>query len=352
MSASDPLITMLDGHIAVARTAGSPFYARLLELMRDDVAAGGPTRAALRGHEHDRIDEWDGFRLLAGVHRMALGGDADVLRARFPSTGGDGDADRAWPAIRALIADGRPELVEALGHPLQTNAPTRAKALVGALCLVAQRTGLPLRLLELGASAGLNLRLDRFRYEHDGAAFGPPDSPVRFVDFLRGGMPPLERGFEVVERSGCDLNPIDATSDDGRLTLLACVFPDETERFGLLERAIEVARATPAAVERADLAGWVAAALAEPRPGVATVVYHTIVWPYLPDEVRAAAESAITAAGARATTDAPLALIAFEGAADDPARIETQLTLWPGGERRLLALASHHPTTVRWLADS
>ena len=173
MSTSDALTAVLDAHIAVARAVGSPFYVRLLELMREDAAADGPTRAALAGHEHDRVDEWDGFRLLAGVHRMVLAGEADDLRAHFPSTGGDGDADAAWPAIRSLIAPASPELVEALAHPLQTNAPSRAKALVGAFCCVAQQTGRPLRLLELGASAGLNLRLDKFRYEQDGAAFGP-----------------------------------------------------------------------------------------------------------------------------------------------------------------------------------
>jgi hypothetical protein len=248
MPGSDPLTGQLDGHIAVARTAGSPFYAALLELMRDDAAADGPVREALHGHEHDRIDEWDSFRLLAGVHRMVLAGDAEGLKRHFPSTGGDGDAAAAWPAIRELIASGRAELVEALAHPLQTNAPSRSKALVGALCLVAERTGLALRLLELGASAGLNLRVDRFRYEQDGVSFGPEHSPVRFVDFLTGGMPPLAGGFSVAERSGCDLNPIDATTDQGRLTLLGCVFPDETERFGLLEQAIEVARQTPSFV--------------------------------------------------------------------------------------------------------
>ena len=349
MSTSDALTVMLDAQVAVAQAVGSRFYERLLELMREDAAADGPTRAALAGHEHDRVDEWDGFRLLCGVHRMVLGGEADDLRAHFPSTGGDGDADAAWPAIRRLIAAGSPDLVEALAHPLQTNAPSRAKALVGAFCCVAQQTGRPLRLLELGASAGLNLRLDKFRYEQDGVAFGPADSPVRFVDFLIGGMPPLGHGFEVVDRTGCDLHPIDATTADGRLTLLACVFPDESERFGLLDRAIEVARATPAVVDRDDLASWVAAALAESRPGVTTVVYHTIVWPYLADDIRASAESAINAAGARATGDAPLALVAFEGAADDPARVETHLTLWPGGDRRLLALAGQHPTTVTWV---
>lgn len=282
MTAPDPLISQLDGHVEVARRAGSQFYAVLLEQMRDDAIAGGPTREALRGHERDRVDEWDAFRLLAGVHRIVLSGQGPDLEEHFPSTAGDGDAEASWPAVRELIAVGRAELVQALAHPLQTNAPTRAKALVGGLCLVAQASGLPLRLLELGASAGLNLRLDRFRYEQDDAAFGPEDSPVRFVDFLTGGRPPLASGFRIDERAGCDLNPIDATTDDGRLTLLACIFPDETDRFDLLERAIAVARDTPVQVERADLAGWVAGRLQLPRPGLATVVFHTIVWPYLP----------------------------------------------------------------------
>jgi hypothetical protein len=349
MPASDPLTDLLDGHIGVAESAGSPFYAALLERMRDDAAAGGPVRAALRGHEHDRIDEWDGFRLLAGVHRMVLSGDADELARHFPSTRGDGDAAAAWPAIRELIASGRAELVEALAHPLQTNAPTRSKALVGAHCLVSERTGLPLRLLELGASAGLNLRVDRFRYEQDGVAFGPADSPVRFVDFFLGGTPPLGSGFTVAERAGCDLNPLDATTEAGRLTLLACVFPDEFERFGLLEQAVEVARETPAVVERADLASWIAERLSEPRPGVATVVIHTIVWPYLPDDVRESAEASIATAGERATPEAPLALVAFEGTDANPALVQTTLTLWPGGRTELLAESAHHPTTVHWL---
>jgi hypothetical protein len=345
---SDPLIAQLDGQVEVALRTGSQFYAVLLERMRDDAKAGGPIRAALRGHERDRVDEWDAFRLLAGVHRIVLSGQAPELEKRYPSTGGDGDAEAAWPAVHELIADGRAEVVDALAHPLQTNAPTRAKALVGALCLIAERTGLPLRLLELGASAGLNLRLDRFRYEQDGTALGPADSPVRFVNFLTGGRPPLATGFQVGERAGCDLNPIDPTTDDGRLTLLACIFPDEHNRFDLLERAIAVARETPARVERADLSSWVAERLAAPRPGMATVVYHTIVWRYLPNDIREAAEAAIAAAGERATDEAPLALLSFEVAETDPSRAELHLTEWPGGRGRLLATSGLHPITVHW----
>ena len=346
----DPLLAQFDGSVDVARRLGAGFYAGLLERMRADAEAGGPVRAALAGHERDRVDEWDAFRLLAGVHRIVLAGQAPELERHYPSTGGDGDAAAAWPSVQALLAEGRAELVDALAHPLQTNAPTRAKALVGGLCLVTERTGLPLRLLELGASAGLNLRLDRFRYEQDDVVLGPESSPVRFTDFITGGRPPLGAGFEVAERAGCDLNPVDPATDDGRLTLLACIFPDEVDRFDLLERAIAVARETPAPVERADLAAWVSERLARPRPGVATVVYHTIVWPYLPDAVRDAAEAELAAAGERASAEAPLALLAFEGAEDDPSRTELHLTEWPGGERLLLARSSHHPVTVEWVA--
>jgi hypothetical protein len=341
---------MFAAHVDVARRVGSTFYEGLLEHMREDAIAGGPVRIALLGHEHDPPDAWDAYRLLAGVHRLVLEGEAPELAARYPSVGGDGNADEAWPEVRHLIASGRAEIMEALKHPLQTNAISRAQALVGGMCILAAEFGLPLRILELGASAGLNLRLDRFRYEDGGAAFGPPDSPVRFADFLTGpGRPPLERGFEVVERAGCDLHPLDPTDPEDALTLRACIFPDETERFDRLAGALEVAAATPATVEQADLAAWVARQLAEPRTGVTTVVYHTIVWSYLPDEVRAAAEETIARAGDRATRDAPLGLLAFEGAADDASRAELRLTTWPGGEERLLATSSFHPKTVEWL---
>ena len=46
--------------------------------------------------------------------------------------------------------------------------------IVGGFLAVAAHTGLPLRTFEVGASAGLNLRWDRFFYEARGATWGPP----------------------------------------------------------------------------------------------------------------------------------------------------------------------------------
>src|SRR3546814_2610833 len=65
----------------------------------------------------------------------------------------------------------------------------------------------------MGASAGLNLRFDHYRYEIDGRVSGDPDSPVRFAGMWQGPhRPDLPERFEVAERRGCDRNPIDATS--------------------------------------------------------------------------------------------------------------------------------------------
>ena len=103
-------------------------------------------------------------------------------------------------------------------------------------------TGLPLRVLELGASAGLNLHFDRYRYEQDGKAYGPEDSPVRFTDHWLQGVPPFETPMEVAERGGCDFAPIDPTTDEGRLSLLSYMFPDQMPRYELLREALDVAR--------------------------------------------------------------------------------------------------------------
>ena len=104
-----------------------------------------------------------------------------------------------------------------------------------------------------------------------------------------GDPPDLPATFEVVERVGCDRNPLDATTAEGRLTLMSYVWPDQLERFERLDAAIEVARRCQPHVERADAASWVAdAGWPMPAPGVATVVVHSIVLQYLSHPATAA----------------------------------------------------------------
>ena len=83
---------------------GSPFYASLGRFMADDVEAGGVVWDVLGPSTSGaRFGEAHALRLLGGVHRMVLAGNAPALARHYASTGGDGDATAAWPAFAALL---------------------------------------------------------------------------------------------------------------------------------------------------------------------------------------------------------------------------------------------------------
>jgi hypothetical protein len=109
-----------------------------------------------------------------------------------------------------------------------------------------------------------------------------------------------------------------------------------------------VAAEVPVEIERADAAVWVDDVLAEPARGVATVVYHSVVWQYLGAAVQAALERTIRDAGARATADAPLAWLRFEPHREPVRGVDLRLTSWPGGADRSLAMSGYHGEWVRW----
>ena len=284
------------------------------------------------------------------MHYEVLAGQRPALAAHFPSVGGDGDADAAWPLVREVLAGQDPELLSEFQHPLQTNETSRCGALIGGFCEVAATTGLPLRALELGASAGLNLHFDRYRYEQDGRALGPPDSPIVFRDYWEGGTPRLDAPLRVVERAGCDLSPLDPGVETDCLALQSYVWPDEAQRLADLRAALSVAREHPVRVEAESADTWVARRLATLPGGVATVIYHSVFWTYVPGPVRERIATALADAAARATDAAPLAWLRYDEGADDPRVVELRLTQWPGGEERLLGTGRHHAHPVRWLA--
>jgi hypothetical protein len=335
----------VQGHYC--RVIGSPLYAELLERAADDVLGGGPVAEALAGHEHDDPSSMLPLRLMGAVHRLVLAGEAPALARFYPSMGGEPDAERAWPAFRDTVAALAPRVREELDPPVQTNEVGRCGALLGAFMLVAREHGLPLRLLEVGASAGLNLNFDRYRYELGGASFGAEDSPVRFAGFVSEGTLPLAPALEVAERRGCDAAPLDPRSESDRLLLRSFVWPDQVERFQALDGALELAARHPVAVDHADAADWVERRLAQPTPGRATVVFHSLVMMYMNGETRGRMTAALEDAGRRATADAPLAWLRMELGGDEA---NVDLKTWPGGEDRRVARAHYHGHEVKWLA--
>ena len=320
---------------------GSPLYEELLGRAADDFERGGPTASVLAGHEDDPKDSALALRLMGAVHRLVLEGAVPELAERYRSE--DGDRERTWKAFRAVLENRREQLRTMVERPVQTNEVGRCAALLAGFLGVSGGTGLPLRMLEVGASAGLNLRWSAYRYEAGDFAWGPADSPMRIAFELEGGPMPELAEAPVAERLGCDASPLDPGSEEDRLTLLSYIWPDQRIRMERMRAACELARELPATVERGRAVEWTGERLAEVSSGRATVVYHSVVMQYLSDAERDSFRRLVEEAGARATADTPLAWLRME---PDGKRAALDMTTWPG-ERRSDS-AAPATTAPRW----
>jgi len=333
--------------------AGSRLYARILGAMGDDLRAGGRCAEILGPWAADAMTDAIPLRFLAAVHALVLTGQAPELARWYPSAGGTDPVEQGVdpvPDFLAAVEAHHAAIAGAMHLGVQTNEVGRATSLFGGFHAVARRWGLPLRQLEVGASAGLLLRWDRYGYRttDGGVRWGPQDGLV-FADPWTGPVPDVAPDLEVAERRGCDQAPIDPTTDAGATRLRSFLWPDQLDRLRRLDQAIEVARREPVAVDAADAADWVEAQLADPAPGRATVVYHSIVLQYLSRRTFLRLRAAIEAAGDQARPDAPLHWLRMEPAGDVA---DVRMTSWPGRgsapDEELLATTGYHGPPVTW----
>ena len=302
-------------HHAAIRN-GSPMYADLCRSASLDLAGPGRLTDLLAPWADVRAGDMLPLRVLGAAHRLVLERAAPGLALWFPSVGGTAPTDaagrgacyRAWVDALVEHADRLPVL---LASPPQTNDPGRTAALAGALQLVAAAYDLPIRVHELGASAGLNLLADHVRVTWPGGGVGPLGSPLRLDDAWDGDpLPPDDVEPQVVERIGCDLDPVDVTTTEGRLHLTSFVWPDQAERLERLRAAYRLAQEVPVRLVRADLVDHLRSL--RPEPGSVLVVWHSSTWFYLSTEQRAEAERLFDGLGAAASPEAPVVHVARE----------------------------------------
>jgi hypothetical protein len=237
-------------------------------------------------------------------------------------------------------------------HEPQTNEVRRSAVLLPGFLTVAAETGLPLRILELGASAGLNQLWDQRKYDLAPAGkWGPADPAVSMAaEWRGGGHPPLEVVPRVIKRAACDRAPIDLTDPVARRRLKAYIWPDQIDRLARLDAAIAETLAAGIRVEREDAVAWTSRN-ASPRAALATVVFHSVFIQYMPAASQTALAEIIAGFGARTDAAGPLAWLRMEPMAGNPAVMELRLTLWPGGQDRLLAIAHPHGAWIEWRRD-
>lgn len=327
---------------------GSPIYAELIARMTDDLERGGVFATIAAAHRGNPVLDALPLRVLGAVHALVLGGRAPSLAAFYPSTGGHFEAEGAFRALCDVCDAHRDELRDAAATlGVQTNEVQRSAVLVPGFLRVAARTGLPLRIREIGSSAGLNLFFDRHRYELGPHRFGDASAPLVLAARWSGAPPDLEATLRVASRRGCDVAPLDVRDPAHRLRLASFVWPEQLDRLARLRAALAVAMREPPAIDAEPAGAWLESQLGERAEGVATVLFHSVVWWYIPEAERARITRAMESAGARATRAAPLAWLRMEGLRLEEA--ELRLRLWPDGEDALLARVHWHGAEVQWL---
>jgi hypothetical protein len=335
----------LERQSVVMRAIGSPFVADVLAAAARQLHRAPRTAAMLADWPGDPAAAAVAMRLNAALHALARRDTPAALGALYRGMHGDVDG-----AVGAALAAHDSFVAGWMRDPPQTNEVGRAAAILAALMAVRDRFALPVELLELGSSAGLNLNLARYAYDLGGTIAGDAASPVRIAPEWRGAPAP-DRPVEVVAARGVDLHPLEPEDPATCERLMAYVFADQPARSTRLSHALALARRHPPEVAREDAVTWLARRLATPAAaGRVRVVFHSMVIQYVGADERRRLLATIAAAGARADRLRPFAWIAFEWNAARTA-VELRLTCWPDGATRLLATCHPYGAWIDWHGD-
>jgi hypothetical protein len=327
----------------------APFYAHLARGIAHD-----PELLAIAAHT--RPGQQAPNLLLAAVHDLLLRGSDHALGVFYPSVAPltavpPGDP---MPAFRAFCQDHGAALIDLVSTRLvQTNEPQRCTVLLPAFATVARLAGgRPLALIEVGASAGLNLLFDRYSYDYGaGQSAGDLRSPIQFTCTLRGEVrPPIPVSIPpVAARVGLDLHPIHADDPEAIRWLRALVWPEHPARAALLQQVLALAQREPPPLIAGDALTVLPQAVAHAPREAVLCVFHTATLAHFPPEARERFRALIQ----ELARQRDLFWLSSEGSGNSGRRglYLTILTAFQKGRRteRQLAYSHPHGTWLEWL---
>jgi hypothetical protein len=331
---------------ALARSGRSPLYVRLMGAAADDIDRGGQVAGLFAG-----IPTPPGsvpqLRLTGALHYLVLSGQAPELAAFYPSAGGEEPVEGVWSVAQATIDEHFEQIRGRLHRTVQTNEPGRSAVLFAGLLWLADRHRRPIRLLEIGASAGLNLLPDRYAYVVGGRELGDPASPLRFEEPW-APPPPIDlaaaaANLQITARAGCDPAPLDPTRPDDQITLLSYIWPDELHRIDRMRAALSVAARDPVPVTASSGSKWLPEVLASGADddSTLTVVWHSVMRQYVGADEWEAIE--------RALDGRPhLVRLSMEPAFDQRARMRLTVHDPAYAPAHTLAVCDDHGLPIRW----
>jgi hypothetical protein len=263
--------------------------------------------------------------LFAAVNLLLASDPGSALADYYPVHGGRRPVDGGLaPAFAAFCAAHRHELDQLLrSRSTQTNEIRRCVALRLGLGHLRKRWPGPVALVEVGASAGLNLLADRYAYHVGGHAQPSAAGAQATVTCgLRGGSPEapiLGPVPEITSRLGIDQHPVSLADPGARAWLEAFVWPEQTGDLAVLRAAVGLAVSAGVTVVAGDAAADTARLVGELPGREPVVVFTASLLSYLGADAR----RAFAAQVAQAAAGRPLAWVFAESGglvatADDP----------------------------------
>lgn len=263
--------------------------------------------------------------------------------------------ENPYPAFRAFILQHQDAIRPFFKTRIvQTNEVRRCTLLLPAFATVAQKSSSqPLALIEIGASAGLNMQWDHYGYHYrdhynNGTTYGDLESPLQLECESRGAALPID-GIPIVGyRTGIDLNPVDITDDDAVRWLQALLWYQQPDRAERMRHALKIAAQHPPRIVQGNALGLLPKVCAEVSAEMPLCIYHTFtVYQFTPDMRQQL--TALIEAEAQNREHLFRLSIEWLGGKYSP---EMHLAHYQDGtllEDRLLANTDHHGRWIEWL---